>query len=281
VCLALVALNAHPSLPLVVAANRDEFHSRTAAPAHWWEEGVLAGRDLAGGGTWFGVTRKGRWGLVTNFREGVPRDPTAPSRGQLVIQALAHNDSPIVRAAAIARDGARYHGFNLLTGDVEIPRPRPSPSGREEISESLRQYEGAAAHTSNRTSGAVALSSGIHGLSNHLLDTPWPKVVRSRARMAAALERGAPNVAALFELLGDRQQAKASILPSTGLSSRWEQLLSSPFIVDAQYGTRCSTVLMIDTEGDVRFVERSFDAEGRLTGEVAHEFALSAAGMHS
>jgi uncharacterized protein with NRDE domain len=277
VCLAIVALNAHPRLPLVIAANRDEFHSRTAAPADWWEEGVLAGRDLAGGGTWFGVTRKGRWGLVTNFREGVPRDPTAPSRGQLVVQALDHDDSPIIRAAAIARDGGRYHGFNLLTGSVGIAQSRPSPGGHGEIRKSLGDYGSAAAHTSNRTSGAVALLPGIHGLSNHLLDTPWPKVVRSAARMAAELERDAPDAAALFELLGDRQQAEASILPSTGLSSRWEQLLSSPFIVDPQYGTRCSTVLMIDIDGDVRFVERSFDAEGRLTGEVAHEFALSAA----
>ncbi|TMG87754.1 MAG: NRDE family protein [Betaproteobacteria bacterium] len=276
-CLAIVALNAHPRLPLVIAANRDEFHSRDAAPAHWWEEGVLAGRDLAGGGTWFGVTRNGRWALVTNFREGVPRDPDAPSRGRLVTHALARNDAPLIGAAAIARDGWRYHGFNLLTGSVAIPRSRPFPGGRGETRESLRDYQGVAAHTSNRTSGAVALSCGIHGLSNHLLDTPWPKVVRSKARIAADLARGTPDVAALFELLEDRRQAEASALPSTGISSRWEQLLSSPFIVDAQYGTRCSTVLILDVGGHVRFVERSFDAEGNMTGEVAHEFALGAA----
>ena len=276
-CLAVVALNAHPRLPLVIAANRDEFHSRDAAPAHWWKEGVLAGRDLAGGGTWFGVTRKGRWALVTNFREGVPRDPSAPSRGQLVTDALARNDAPLVGAAAIARDGWRYHGFNLLMGAVAIPHPLPSPGRRGEAREPIRDYQGVAAHTSNRTSGAVALSRGVRGLSNHLLDTPWPKVVRSKARIAAELERGTPDIAALFELLEDRQQAEASVLPSTGISSRWEQLLSSTFIVDAQYGTRCSTVLMIDVGGHVRFVERSFDAEGHMTGEVAHEFALGAA----
>jgi uncharacterized protein with NRDE domain len=277
-CLAVVALNAHPRLPLVIAANRDEFHSREAAPAHWWREGVLAGRDLAGGGTWFGVTRKGRWALVTNFREGVPRDPAAPSRGQLVTHALARNDAPLVCAAAIVRDGSRYHGFNLLMGGAGIPYTR-SPGGRGAIRGSLLDHEGTAAHTSNRTSGAVALSRGIHGLSNHLLDTPWPKVVRSKARMATELRQDAPNVAALFELLGDRQPAEASALPSTGISSPWEKLLSSPFIVDAQYGTRCSTVLMIDIDGDVLFVERSFDAEGRMTGEIAHEFALDATRM--
>src|SRR5207237_8312853 len=115
-CLAIVALNAHPRLPLVIAANRDEFHSRDAAPAHWWEEGVLAGRDLAGGGTWFGVTRNGRWALGTNFREGVTRDPDAPSRGRLVTHALARNGPPLVGATAIARAGPRPPGSTLQTG---------------------------------------------------------------------------------------------------------------------------------------------------------------------
>jgi uncharacterized protein with NRDE domain len=280
VCLVLVALNAHPRLPLVIAANRDEFHSRNAEPAQWWKEDVLAGRDLAGGGTWFGVGRKGRWALVTNFREGVPRDPAAPSRGQLVIRALTADDAPLVCSAAIARDGSRYHGFNLLAGDVRIAHRSHSPAEHGKTGESLR-YEPAAAYASNRSSGAIALTRGIYGLSNHLLDTPWPKVVRSKARLAAALRPDAPNVAALFEMLADRQRAEASTLPSTGLTSRWEELLSSPFIVDAQYGTRCSTVLMVDVDGRVTFVERSFDTEGKIVGEVAEEFAVGSAPKHA
>jgi uncharacterized protein with NRDE domain len=121
------------------------------------------------------------------------------------------------------------------------------------------------------------LTRGIYGLSNHLLDTPWPKVVRSKARVAAALQPDAPRTAMLFEMLADRQQAEASTLPATGISSRWEKLLSSAFIVDSQYGTRCSTVLMVDIDGGVKFVERSFDTEGKITGEVAEEFALGPA----
>ena len=141
-CLAIVALNAHPRYPLLIAANRDEFHARPAAPASWWPDATLAGRDLAAGGTWFGVRPWGRWALVTNYREGVPRDPNAPSRGALVTRMLDDSRSPLVAAAAIARDGERYHGFNLLAGDVAIRHPRSFPRGRGEIRESLRDYEG-------------------------------------------------------------------------------------------------------------------------------------------
>ena len=252
-CLALVALDAHPRLPLVIAANRDEFHARLATPAHWWPDSTLAGVDLEAGGTWFGVTRHGRWALVTNYREGEPRDPNAPSRGGLVTRALAEPAAALVCAAAIATDGGRYHGYNLLLGQVA-----------------------AAAYSSNRGSGALALGAGIHGLSNHLLDTAWPKVVRAKERFAACLAPEHVDVEALFALLADRTQAEPAALPATGIAPEWERLLSSAFIVDARYGTRCSTVLTMADDGTARFVERSFDAEGRLTGEAAHAFALGA-----
>src|SRR3989442_6920916 len=117
-CLALVALNAHPRLPLVIAANRDEFHARAAAPAHWWEDGTLGGVDLAAGGTWFGVNAHRRWALGTNFREGIPRDPTAPSRGGLVPRALAAAAPPLILAAANAAEGVPYHRFQLRLRDL-------------------------------------------------------------------------------------------------------------------------------------------------------------------
>ncbi|HVP87773.1 MAG TPA: NRDE family protein [Casimicrobiaceae bacterium] len=259
-CLALIALAAHPRLPLVIAANRDEFHERAALPAYWWPSEMLAGMDRVAGGTWFGVDHAGRWALVTNYREGVPRDPNAPSRGELVTRALSDSASPLVTTAAIVADGDRYHGFNLLIG------------------------EGArAAYASNRASGAIALQPGVHGLSNHLLETPWPKVVRSKARLTEWLGTGSEDLAPLFELLADRAQADATALPSTGVAPEWERLLSSPFIVDARYGTRCSTVLAISLEGNARFIERSFDREGRVTGEVGYEFGLEPrrAGAHS
>jgi len=233
----------------VIAANRDEFHARAASPAHWWDDRMLAGVDLDGGGTWFGVTRVGRWALVTNYREGVARDPDAPSRGGLVTYALAERTPPLACAAAIAADGRRYHGYNLLLGDVA-----------------------GAAYTSNRASGALALGAGIHGLSNHLLDTPWPKVVQAKQRLHRCLACDRVDIESLFALLADRSQAEAAALPATGIAPQWERLLSSAFIVDARYGTRCSTVFTIDRDGSAHWVERSFDALGRLTGEVAQAF---------
>lgn len=251
-CLALIALDAHPRLALVIAANRDEFHARQAAPAHWWPDGKLAGLDRTGGGTWFGVDRQGRWALVTNYREGVPRDPAAPSRGMLVSRALADSAPALACAAMIALDGSRYHGYSLLVGQIAR-----------------------AAYTSNRASGALALQPGVVGLSNHLLETPWAKVVRCKARMAAWLASGSDALEALFELLADRMQAETASLPATGVSADWERRLSSAFIVDSQYGTRCSTVLAIARDGAARFVERSFDRHGGTIGEARFEFELS------
>ena len=250
-CLALVALDARPQLPVCIAANRDEFHARAAEPAHWWPEGILAGVDRVAGGTWFGVTAAGRWALVTNFREGVPRDPAAPSRGELVKRAVVDQALPLVSAAAIALDGVRYHGFNILLGDGAR-----------------------GAYASNRASGAIALGPGVHGLSNHLLETPWPKVVRSKAGLAGWLASGEETIEPLFDLLADRTRAEAAALPSTGVGPEWERLLSSPFIVDERYGTRCSTVLTIAADGRARFVERSFDPRGEPTGEASFEFEL-------
>jgi uncharacterized protein with NRDE domain len=251
-CLALIALNAHPRYRLLIAANRDEFHARAAEAAHWWSEGLLAGRDCVGGGAWFGVTRSGRWALVTNYREGVPRDPAAPSRGELVGLALSDGMWPLACAARLAVDGTRFHGYNLLLG-----------------------WAAAAAYTSNRASGAVALGPGIHGVSNHLLDTPWPKLLRAKARLAEVVSRRAEPMEPAFELLADRERAPASSLPSTGVSPEWERLLSSTFIVHPDYGTRCSTVLTIDSQRCARFVERSFDNSGELKGEVAYEFEVA------
>ena len=252
-CLALIALDAHPLYRCVIAANRDEFHGRAAAPAHWWDDGVLAGRDLVAGGTWFGVTRTGRWALVTNFREGVPRDASAPSRGTLVTGLLHASSSPLSAAAALLSRGGRYHGFNLLVGTVAN-----------------------AAFASNRASGALALSAGIHGLSNHLLDTPWPKLIRGRMRLAAWLADSKPSAEAAFALLADREPAEESMLPSTGLSRAWERLLSSAFVVSPEYGTRCSTVFTLGTDGTAQVIERSFDAGGHATGEVSFEYRVDA-----
>lgn len=260
-CLAIVAIDAHPRYRFVIAANRDEFHARAASPAHWWPIGVLGGKDLVGGGAWFGVSRAGRWALVTNFREGIPRDPTAPSRGELVVRALSDPSPPLQTAAAIAVDGARYHGFNLLVGQSDTSEPDGA---------------NAAAYASNRASGAVSLAKGIHGLSNHLLDTPWPKLVQSKARLAAILTSRELDNEAVFHLLADRRPADDAALPVTGVSRPLERILSSTFILGREYGTRCSTVFSLEHGGAAALVERSFDAEGNVTGESSNAFTVDA-----
>jgi uncharacterized protein with NRDE domain len=257
-CLAIVALRAHPRYALVIAANRDEFHARATASAHWWNDGWLAGRDLAAGGTWLGVTRAGRWALLTNVREPARFDPRAPSRGALVTGVLAASASAAGALGAIVGAGARHNGFNLLAGDMDD------------------------AHWgSNREMRIRALGTGIHGISNDRLDTPWPKVVRTKAAVAAwcaAAGDSAAEIAALFAILGNRQLAADSELPQTGIPLARERVLSAPFIVSDDYGTRCSTVLAITSAGEARFVERSFDPAGRPAGEVDFGFRIGTAG---
>jgi uncharacterized protein with NRDE domain len=251
-CLALVAWRAHDRYALVVAANRDEFHARATAPADWWDEGWLAGRDLAGGGTWLGVTRGGRWALLTNVREPARHDPRAPTRGTLVPGVLAAADGTAdAVAAAVAATGA-YNGFNLLAGDCE----------------SLHWG-------SNRAAGQRGLAAGVHGLSNAALDTPWPKVVRTKAALGRWCEAATVDLEPVFDLLADRATAPDDALPATGVPLARERQLSAPFIVGTDYGTRSSTVLAITPRGDARFVERSFDAAGRVIGERDHRFAIA------
>ena len=253
-CLAVVALRAHPRYPLVIAANRDEYHQRPTQPAHWWSEGWLAGRDLEAGGTWLGIDRAGRWALLTNVREGGRRDPNAPSRGGLVTGLLAAA-LPIAQALpATVASGARHNGFNLLAGERD------------------HAYWG-----SNRTALTRALDSGIHGLSNDLLDTPWPKVKNTKRAIAAWCAGGDALLAPLLAILGVREVADDAELPSTGVTLAMERMLSAPFIVSDNYGTRSSTVIAIDCEDRARMIERSFDPQGHATGDVDVEFALSAA----
>jgi len=256
-CLAVVALNAHPRYVLVVAANRDEFHARPTQAAQWWSDNehvpILAGRDLEAGGTWLGVTRTGCWGFVTNVREGMKRDPHAPSRGELVPRVL--RDPRDVHAALVAAiaDAHRYNGFNLMAGDIAQ-----------------------ASWGSNRGERGAPLSNGVHGLSNAKLDTPWPKLVRTKAGVAAWAEAGRDDVGPLFALLADRERARDDELPNTGVSREWERALSAPFIVGESYGTRCSTVLTISRDGDARLIEQSFATNGASSGRVEHAFTLTA-----
>lgn len=246
-CLAVFALATHPHYTLVLATNRDEFYARPAAPAAWGSDGafagILAGRDHEAGGTWLGVQRSGRIAFVTNVRQGTGRDPAARSRGELVPRVLHARTGLAAALTAIAHDGAAYNGFNLLAADAA-----------------------GAWWTSNRAAGVHAVEPGVHGLSNAALDTPWPKLVRTRAALAAWCARRVDDPEALFTALADRTGAPDSDLPATGVTLEWERVLAAPFIVGDGYGTRCSTVVTLDRAGIVRFEERSFGPGGVPTG---------------
>jgi uncharacterized protein with NRDE domain len=238
---------------LVLAGNRDEFHERPAAPADWWGNGAVGGKDLRAGGSWLAAHRSGRFAVVTNFRESIEEGRGPRSRGELVTGFLESDLSPEEFAREVARRGRDYAGFNLLLG---------SPA---EL-----------AYLSNRGRGPELLEPGVYGLSNHLLDTPWPKLERTRTRFTALLAAGAPTEQ-LLAMLADREPAAAGELPDTGIGPEWERLLSAPFIVSPRYGTRCSTILKLLEDRNMQFTERRFDAAGNHAGQSDFHFAIDGA----
>lgn len=252
-CLILFAVDAHPAYRLVVAANRDEWFDRPAAPAAFWADApsVLAGRDLEANGTWMGVTRGGRFAAVTNFRDPAASRPGAPSRGALVRDFLAGERAAEDYLRALARDAQQFNPFNLLVGDA-----------------------GGLFYFSNRADSIAPVAPGVHGLSNHLLDVPWPKVQLGKARLAERL-RAEVDPDDLLAVLDDPAPAPDQALPATGVPREWERALSPVRIRTPDYGTRASTVLLVSRDGSVTFVERSFDGTGAETGTVRYQFRLS------
>ncbi len=252
-CLIVIAWKAVDDLPLIVAANRDEWRERAAQPAHWWSDppGLLAGRDLQAGGTWMGVTRGGRFAAVTNFRDPAERRSTALSRGALVTDFLRSDQSPQAFLAGLARRAADYNGFNLIVGDGA----------------SLWYF-------GSREGEARPIEPGVHGLSNHLLDEPWPKVVRGRIAMQEALADAGPGPR-LFAMLSDGQGAPDAALPQTGVGIAWERRLASPLITGEDYGTRCSTVLAFHRHGEATFEERTREPDGSVSSSVHYRFAFA------
>lgn len=238
-CLILFAYKCHPKYRLIIAANRDEYYQRPTAPAAFWDDApeLLAGRDLEHGGTWLGMTMGGRIAAVSNYREPASDHHPALSRGQIPTGFLSTETTTADYLASLQTKGPRFKGVNALFGD------------RDGIS-----------YFSNRD-GALngAVLPGIHGLSNHLLDTPWPKVVRGRAALETVVAKGTGiDPEELFAVLADRTPAPDHLLPHTGIGLERERLLSSLFIAGSDYGTRSSTVILIGYDGTVIFSERSF-----------------------
>ncbi|TQV77661.1 NRDE family protein [Exilibacterium tricleocarpae] len=236
-CLILFAHLYHPDYPLVVAANRDEFYERPTRAAHFWscDPNVLAGVDSRAGGTWLGITRSGRFAAITNYREDSAPRTDKQSRGQLTRDFLRTEQAPADYLRRVHRQAADYNGFNLLLGD-----------GRD-----LFYY-------SNREHSITELEPGIYGLSNGLLDSPWPKVTGGKDALRAAVD-GVPSSTGLLEILADRQTAPECELPDTGVPLEWERQLSPRFIRAGDYGTRASTAIIVQGR-EVEFTERSFSA---------------------
>ena len=256
-CLILFAWRTHPEYPLVFAGNRDEAYDRPSAPAEFWrdEPAIFGGRDLQKNGTWLGLSRSGRFAAVTNYRER-PVVKNAPrSRGDLAARFLLGNDAPRQYLEQVTRSASDYGAFSLIVGDGA----------------SLWYY-------SNRGSEIQSLSPGVHGLSNHLIDTPWPKVASGKERLGQLTGADeTPLTTGLFEILLDRTPAPDAGLPDTGVGLQRERELSPLFIAGERYGTRASTVVLIDRAGAVLFVERTFGPHGVPLGVTEKRFWLVSA----
>ncbi len=249
-CLILFAYHHHPDFPLIVAANRDEFYQRPTQAGHFWAESpsLFAGKDLQAGGTWMGISKQGRFAAVTNYREPQPAPEDAITRGNLCSHFLLGDDSPKHYLESIHQHKHQYAGFNLLAGTVE----------------QLYYY-------SNRQTEITAVPAGIHGLSNNLLNTSWPKVDSGKAELEKILSTTS-QPEKILTLLLDRQRAADSDLPSTGIDREMESMLSSRFIQTDNYGTRSSTVLCVDNNGEVTWLEQSFDSTGATSDILLHRF---------
>lgn len=256
-CLILFAYRARADLPLVIAANRDEAYARPTAPAGPWPHApqVIGGRDLRDGGSWFGITHAGRWAAVTNYREGLVSRPGAPSRGDLVADFLTGDLVPAEYLQALAPRAQDFNGFNLLVGTPDSVRWFSNRGGDHPLQ-------------------GRDLTPGVYGLSNHLLNTPWPKVEKGRADLDRALHSGAdPDT--LLEGLLDRTLAGEAELPATGVPLDLERALSARFITGTDYGTRSSTVVRVAAAGGVHLLERSF-LPPDIVSVVRHDFTITA-----
>lgn len=253
-CLILFAWRPVGEHRLVVAANRDEFHGRPALGAHFWPDhpDLLAGRDLSAQGTWLGMTRAGRFAAITNYRNPAERRPEAPSRGSLVRDFLDSTGAPRPWFASLAPRAIEYNGFSMVAADRD-----------------------SMCFFSNRGDGSIQeVAAGVHGLSNHLLDTPWPKVRRGMSALAGSI---APVIDfdGLLAVLADTTEDNDAELPDTGIGVEWERRLSAIRIVGRDYGTRCSTVLRIGTDGGASLVERTWRRDGTLGGDLRYSFSVS------
>lgn len=248
-CLVVLAVNQDPDYPLILAANRDEFHARPSQDLHWWPDqpDVVGGRDLQAGGTWLALSRRGRFATVTNYRDAEPPSGRYVSRGELVTGFLSSEQSPHEYLETI--DEGVYAGFNLIVGDGE-----------------------SVGYLSNREDGRRELGDGIYGLSNALLDADAHKVTTSKRHLADLIARDGVNTSMLLRLMHDRHRAPAADVETGRLDFSRAHAITAPFIVMPDYGTRCTTIVLLDRDGRWQITERRFDPDGMTRGESAFSF---------
>ncbi|MBO6622815.1 MAG: NRDE family protein [Balneola sp.] len=248
-CLIAFSYKTHPRYKLIVAANRDEFYQRPTRKAQFWDEedlpNILAGKDLKANGTWMGVSKTGKWGALTNFRDPSNIKDNAPTRGDLVLDFLKSGVSEQEYLQEIQTKAEEYNGFNLLIGDKD-----------------------SVFHYSNENNLITEVKPGIHGVSNALLDTPWPKLAHAKKELKEITSKEDFSKEDLFKILANSETAPDDKLPSTGIPYEWEKAVSSIFIKTDNYGTLCSTLLLVDYDGNAEFTERRYDSS---TSEIIEE----------
>ncbi|QBY03770.1 NRDE family protein [Thalassotalea sp. HSM 43] len=246
-CILFIAIDQHPDYPLIIAANRDEFHARPTQAAHRWQQpdGIIAGKDLQQGGTWLGLNKQGQFAALTNIRAPKAHSDDALSRGHLVSQALAQQITP----QWLAQNHQQYNPFNLIYS----------------ANNTLHCFNSMTARSS-------ALNAGFHAVCNGKMDDVWPKMARGEQALEALVKQAkakqqAPDCQQMLRLLQDTQQAPEHLLPDTGVGLDWERMLSSIFITSNDYGTRSSALVLKHTSGNIRFFEQTYDRQGNISDQ--------------
>ena len=243
-CILFISIEQHPKYPLIICANRDEFHQRPTQAMHVWQQSkILAGKDLQAGGTWLGLSSKGKFAALTNFRKFPLNEEAKKSRGGLVLQALASTENNL--SEELAQQASQYHGFNLIHGSLN----------------QLYCYDSV-------NNQCHELSKGVHSICNGALDDIWPKMARGEKLLTDTIHlQENLSIDALFDLMTNDKQALPNLLPETGLTEEWEQLLSAIFIVSPTYGTRTTSIITQDIEGSVEVYDRSYAPSGQCVAK--------------
>jgi uncharacterized protein with NRDE domain len=236
-CLIVFSYKTHPKYPFILAANRDEFYKRPTAPLHRWdtEPPIIAGKDEEAGGTWLGLTPEGRIGFLTNYRKMSDNKQNAPSRGHLITDILLSDEQPRIKLSELQNRSEKYNGFNLIGGHTNN-----------------------LFYISNRLNGVHKVEPGIHGISNALLNTSWPKTDRAKHWFDKLLQADDPDENEIFSMLRDDKRFPTDQLPDTGLPEKMEKAVSPIFIRTTDYGTRCSTLVKVDQDHNATIVEKTY-----------------------